>query len=184
MNSANPFPWFGPLDSFPHLRAVRRDPALLLTLSGEAFFYFLSTLLVLTINNPGAAELGFSYTLTSTLSVALLAGICGGSLLAARSTTESWRRLLVPVTMGIGLLLACVSLIPELPAVRQLFLLTVYALSGVCPLPQRTGKPLWVSCFRPHPPPLWSGWPFCWPTGRRSCATGPPESRIFGMAWN
>lgn len=80
MNSANPFPWFGPLDSFPHLRAVRRDPALLLTLSGEAFFYFLSTLLILTINNPGAAELGFSYTLTSTLSVALLAGICGGSL--------------------------------------------------------------------------------------------------------
>lgn len=133
MNSANSFPWFGPLDSFRHLRAVRRDPALLLTLSGEAFFYFLSTLLVLTINNLGAAELGFSYTLTSTLSVALLAGICGGSLLAARGTTESWRRLLVPATMGIGLLLACVSLIPELPTVRQLpFLLTVYALSGVC----------------------------------------------------
>lgn len=63
MDSANPFSWFGPLDSFLHLRAVRRDPALLLTLFGEAFFYFLSPLLVLTINNPGAAELGFSYTL-------------------------------------------------------------------------------------------------------------------------
>lgn len=133
MGSRNPFPWLGPLDSFRHLRAVRRDPALLLTLSGEAFFYFLSTLLILVINNLGAAELHFSYTVTSTLSVALLVGICAGSLLAARGTPESWRRLLAPATAGIGLLLCCVSLAPQVAPERQLpLLLGLYALSGVC----------------------------------------------------
>lgn len=133
MGSRNPFPWFGPADSFRHLRAVRRDPALLLTLSGEAFFYFLSTLLILVINNLGASELHFSYTVTSTLSVALLVGICAGSLLAARGTPESWRRLLTPATAGIGLLLGCVSLIPQVSPDRQLpLLLCLYALSGVC----------------------------------------------------
>lgn len=133
VGSRNPFPWFGPVDSFRHLRAVRRDPALLLTLLGEAFFYFLSTLLILVINNLGASELHFSYTVTSTLSVALLVGICAGSLLAARGTPESWRRLLTPATAGIGLLLGCVSLIPQVPPDRQLpLLLCLYALSGVC----------------------------------------------------
>lgn len=133
VGSANPFPWRGPLDSFRQLWDVRRDPALLLTLLGEAYFYFLSTLLILIINNLGAGQLHFSYTVTGTLSVALLVGICGGSLLAARGTPESWRTLLIPATLGIGLLLACVSCIPLVPAGMQLpVLLVLYALSGIC----------------------------------------------------
>lgn len=133
VGSTNPFPWRGPLDSFRHLRAVRHDPALQLSLLGEAYFYFLSSLLILVINNLGAAQLHFSYTVTSTLSVALLVGICGGSLLAARGTPESWRVLMVPASLGIGLLLSCVSLIPLVPAGAQLpVLLALYALSGIC----------------------------------------------------
>lgn len=133
VGSTNPFPWRGPLDSYRQLWEVRRDPALLLTLLGEAYFYFLSTLLILIINNLGAGQLHFSYTITSTLSVALLVGICGGSLLAARGTPESWRTLLVPATLSIGLLLACVSCIPMVPEGMQLpVLLTLYGLSGIC----------------------------------------------------
>ena len=65
-------------------RQLRKDGPLHLVIWAEAFFYFLSTLLLLEINNLGGAELGLSYTATSFLPVALMVGICAGSLLAAR----------------------------------------------------------------------------------------------------
>lgn len=133
MASTNPFPWAGPVESFRHLSDARRDPPLFMALFGEAFFYFLSTLLVLLINNLGRAELHLSYTATSILSVALLVGICIGSLLAARGTPQSWRRLLVPALTGIGLLLCCVVSIPRIPeALRLPSLFGIYSLSGLC----------------------------------------------------
>ena len=106
--SRNPFPWSAVIDSFRFLRTLRKDGPLHLVIWAEAFFYFLSTLLLLEINNLGGAELDLSYTATSFLPVALMVGICAGSLLAARGTPESWRTLLVPAIMGIGVLLCLV----------------------------------------------------------------------------
>ncbi len=114
--SRNPFPWSAVIDSFRFLRSLRKDGPLHLVIWAEAFFYFLSTLLLLEINNLGGAELGLSYTATSFLPVALMVGICAGSLLAARGTPESWRMLLVPAIMGIGVLLC---LVPVVAAARS-----------------------------------------------------------------
>ena len=116
--SRNPFPWSAVIDSFRFLRTLRKDGPLHLVIWAEAFFYFLSTLLLLEINNLGGAELGLSYTATSFLPVALMVGICAGSLLAARGTPESWRMLLVPAIMGIGVLL-CLCLLYTSPSPRD-----------------------------------------------------------------
>lgn len=77
--SRNPFPWSAVIDSFRFLRTLRKDGPLHLVIWAEAFFYFLSTLLLLEINNLGGAELGLSYTATSFLPVALMVGICAVS---------------------------------------------------------------------------------------------------------
>lgn len=68
--SRNPFPWSAVIDSFRFLRTLRKDGPLHLVIWAEAFFYFLSTLLLLEINNLGGAELGLSYTATSFPAVA------------------------------------------------------------------------------------------------------------------
>lgn len=131
--SRNPFPWSAVVDSFRFLRTLRKDGPLHLVIWAEAFFYFLSTLLLLEINNLGGAELGLSYTATSFLPVALMVGICAGSLIAARGTPESWRTLLVPSIMGIGILLCLVPLVAAGdPALRFPLLFGLYALAGTC----------------------------------------------------
>lgn len=131
--SRNPFPWSAVADSFRHLRDVRKDAPLTLAVWAEAFFYALSTLLLLEINNFGRAELGLSYTATSFLPVALMVGICAGSLVAARGTPESWRTLLAPSVLGIGLLLCLVPLIPHAPeGLRLPLLFPLYAAAGTC----------------------------------------------------
>lgn len=131
--SRNPFPWSAVIDSFRFLRTLRKDGPLHLVIWAEAFFYFLSTLLLLEINNLGGAELGLSYTATSFLPVALMVGICAGSLLAARGTPESWRTLLVPAIMGIGVLLCLVPFVAAAdPAFRLPLLFGLYALAGTC----------------------------------------------------
>lgn len=131
--SHNPFPWSAVIASFRFLRTLRKDGPLHLVIWAEAFFYFLSTLLLLEINNLGGAELGLSYTATSFLPVALMVGICAGSLLAARGTPESWRTLLVPSIVGIGILLCLVPLVAAGdPAFRLPLLFGLYALAGTC----------------------------------------------------
>ncbi|WP_301386732.1 MFS transporter [uncultured Bilophila sp.] len=131
--SVRPFPWSALVDSFRHLREARRDRPLYLTIWAEAFFYALSTLLLLEINALGRGELGLSYTVTSLLPVALMVGICAGSLLAARGTPESWRALLAPSLFGIGLLLCLVPLAANAPqAWRFPLLFLIYAAAGTC----------------------------------------------------
>ena len=133
--SDNPFPLFGPVDSVRHALECRaRDRPLFLALSGEAFFYFLSSFMVLTINNLGVNQLGFSLTLTSMLSVALMVGICIGSLMAGRHEAASWRRLMVPAGTGMAAGLLIAALTPFLPgtALRFVFLALVFTFTGVC----------------------------------------------------
>jgi len=133
--AGNPFPLFGPVDSVRQALECRaRDRPLFLVLSGEAFFYFLSSFVVLVINNLGVNQLGFSLTLTSLLSVALMAGICAGSLMAGRHEASSWRRFMIPAGTGMaaGLLLA--ALVPCLPGttLRFVFLVLVFIFTGLC----------------------------------------------------
>ncbi len=130
---AAPFPFLGPVDSVRHaLDCRKRDGQLFLVLAAEAFFYTLSSFVLLCITNLGIRQLGLSMTVTGLLSVALTVGICLGALLAGRHGPDSWRRVLLPsgAAMGCGLLLA--SAAPWLPRGAELAcLLVVFALTGM-----------------------------------------------------
>ena len=133
--SDNPFPLFGPVDSVRHaLECHRFDRPLFLALAGEAFFYCISSFVILVINNLGVNQLGFSLTLTSLLSVALMAGICIGSLMAGRHEATSWRRYMVPAGAGMAISLLVAAFAPLLPdtILRFVFLIPVFTITGVC----------------------------------------------------
>lgn len=131
--SSNPFPTTALVASFRQLARLRHDKALFLVLWGESFFYFLSTLLLLEINRLGVTEMGFSFTTTSMLAVALMVGICAGSLLASRATPYGWRRLMVPALLGISLTVGAIVAVPLLPSdVRLPALLVLYTCAGLC----------------------------------------------------
>ena len=174
-----PFPLLGPVHSVLHaLQCRRHDPHLFLTLAGEAFFYCLSSFALLCINNLGIAQLGFSLTLTSLLSVALMIGICVGSVLAGRYEATSWRCIMVPAGAGLGLGLMVSGLAPLLPDALQfpcLFVLLTF--SGVCgglyliplvsfiqvrPAATEKGKILGISNFSCFSGILFSGVLFAW----------------------
>jgi MFS family permease len=107
--SHTPFPWTGPLNSFRDLLLLKKDPLLLLAVCCDSFFYFVSLLAVLVINTLGLQELGLSSSATSILSVSLMVGVCVGSLVAAKVTSQDhWTHVLMPgaVGMGMSLLLA------------------------------------------------------------------------------
>ena len=104
--SANPgakFPWAGPLSSFKDCWQLRNDSGLALVLAGEAFFYFISALAVLLINDLGRTELEYSLTRTGMLAVALMLGICAGAMLAGRGTPLTWLKTIFPAGAAIGL---------------------------------------------------------------------------------
>lgn len=110
-----PFPWAGPLTSLRDTLRLKSDPALLLAVGCDMFFYFTSLLVVLIINALGISELGLSKSATSLLNVALMVGVCAGSLMAARvSTARRWTHVLVPGTAGMGLCLLLTALIAAL----------------------------------------------------------------------
>lgn len=100
------FPWLGPIHSLTDLFAVRRDPLLLTAICGDAFFYFISSIVVLVINVMGISELGLSQTMTSLLVVSLMIGVCLGSFLAAKvASGPRWFLVMAPavLAMAIGL---------------------------------------------------------------------------------
>lgn len=164
VRSQAPFPWRGPIDSARHAMTCRReDRPLFLALLSEAFFYFFSSFVVLCITNLGKQQLGLSMTMTSLLSVALMAGVCAGSLLAGRWAVQNWSRHLVPAGLGMALCLLASSFCPyfpegsRLPLIFLLFALTgffggiylipVVSFEQVRPAPDEKGKILGISNF-------------------------------------
>ncbi len=130
-----PFPWFGPFSSLQDMVSICSDRQLLLALLSDNFFYFLATIVVLTINTIGLKQLGFSQTVTSLLSMSLMLGVCIGSFLAAKLVTmDRWSRLLCPSAAGMaaGLFMAGATVL--LPAFIQLawiaFALTATGIFG------------------------------------------------------
>ena len=186
-----PFPLLGPVHSVLHaLECHKQDPHLFLTLAGEAFFYCLSSFALLCINNLGIAQLGFSLTVTSLLSVALMIGICVGSVLAGRYDATSWRRSMVPAGAGLGLGLMLSGLAPLLPGMLQFpYLFVMLTFSGVCgglyliplvsfiqvrPAATEKGKTLGISNFACFSGILLSGVLFAW------LASVPPSWLLVG----
>ncbi|MDR2727407.1 MAG: MFS transporter, partial [Deltaproteobacteria bacterium] len=131
--SKAPFPWLGPLDSLRHALECRQNDGLLyLVLAGEAFFYCISSFVLLCLPNLGI-RLGFTLTVTSLLSVALTVGICIGSVLAGRHEAGVWRRFMLPAGTGMALGLiaaACAPLLPSFLHVPWIFVAFIFA--GIC----------------------------------------------------
>lgn len=128
-----PFPWLGPVSSVQHTGEIfRNDKLLFLAILAEAFFYLCSTFVVLSLNNLGVVQLGYSFTITSLLSVSLMVGVCIGALLAARMPVEHWTTIAPKAcaAMGSGLLLG--GAVPLLPQAGQLpLLLGSFLLAGI-----------------------------------------------------
>jgi acyl-CoA synthetase (AMP-forming)/AMP-acid ligase II/acyl carrier protein/MFS family permease len=127
---SRPFPWLGPINSLKDLVSICADRQMLIAFFSDNFFYFLATIVVLTINILGIRQLGFSQTVTSLLSVALMLGVCVGSFLAARLVSmEQWSRLLCLSAVGMagGLFLTGATVL--LPAPVRLIWIAV-ALTG------------------------------------------------------
>ncbi len=101
------FPWLGPLHSLQDLYRVRTDRLLITAIAGDAFFYFISSIVVLVINVMGISELGLSQTMTSLLVVSLMVGVCAGSFLAAKiAGGPGWYLVMGPAVLAMGLGLA------------------------------------------------------------------------------
>jgi|LGVE01.1.fsa_nt_gb acyl-[acyl-carrier-protein]-phospholipid O-acyltransferase/long-chain-fatty-acid--[acyl-carrier-protein] ligase len=174
-----PFPWFGPLNSAKDLYHLRQDKPLFLALLGDAFFYFMASLVVLIINTLGIQQLHYSSTVTSLLIVALMVGICVGSFLAAKWTSvDRWTHILAPASCGLGLGLVLCGLTPQLPEAFQLpTLIVALVISGCCggvfiipqssfiqvrPAAHERGKVIAVSNFGAFTGILISGQLFAW----------------------
>ena len=109
---ARSFPWTGPRASVFHFLETRNDPQLFLILLAEGFFYGVAAIAVICVANI-SEELGYSKTMASLFSAAIMVGIAVGALIAGRYDAYSWRRLLVPSAVGMGgglVLVACTPL--------------------------------------------------------------------------
>ncbi len=128
------FPWFGPIHSLVDLYNVRTDRLLLTAIGGDAFFYFISSIVVLVINVMGLTELGLSQTMTSLLVVCLMVGVCAGSFLAAKiASGPGWHKVMGPAVMAMGCgLVACFSAIHFAGGSFQLPLLTLALVVAGC----------------------------------------------------
>jgi len=101
------FPWRGPIQSVIGLYQLKKDPLLLTSIVGDAFFYLVSSLVVLILNVFGLVQLQLSATMTSLLAVSLMVGVCSGSLLAAKiASGKDWPKVMGPaaLVMAFGLI--------------------------------------------------------------------------------
>lgn len=129
-HTASPFPWTGPLVSLKDTLDFRFDPPLALAVAGDCFFYFVSLIAVMVINTMGLSQLQMSKSSTSLLAVALMVGVCIGSLVAAKITSsERWSHVLAPASFGMGVCLLVTGLIAGNPMGQQ-FLLLLLSLVG------------------------------------------------------
>lgn len=120
-----PFPWFGPISSLKDLMIICKDRQLLIAIASDTYFYFLASIVVLTINTLGLQQLGYTQTITSLLSVSLMLGVCIGSFIAAKvMSMKYWSRHLAFAAFGMagGLLMA--GMTTQLPSTMQLWWLT------------------------------------------------------------
>lgn len=126
------FPWAGPIDSLRHVIQCRKDKALFTVMSGDAFFYGLAPIVVISIANL-AKSLGYSDSLASVLSAALMAGIVIGALIGGRQTPDSWRKFMVPSLLGLAFFLFLAGCTPSIPQDFQLLWFSFSLLSsGIC----------------------------------------------------
>lgn len=128
-----PFPYSGPIDTIKVIYNIRKDYLLAWTFFGSMFFYSIANLLVLKINSMGVNQFHYSFMDTSLLVVALLCGICVGSLVAGFIATEKgWYKILPPALLTMGIFSTLIFLTPQVPVNFQYsYLFTLMVLTGI-----------------------------------------------------
>lgn len=98
-----PFPQYGPISSINDLKEICRDRQQFIAIAADTWFYFIASLVILTINILGLNQLGMSKTATSLMSMSLMLGVCTGSLIIARFTVmDRWSKYLLPASVGMA----------------------------------------------------------------------------------
>lgn len=131
--NSEPFPWLGPIHSITGLFRLKKDPLLLTCIAGDAFFYLISSLVVLILNVFGLVQLQLSTTMTSLLAVALMVGVCLGSLVAAKiASGDNWPKVMGPAVliMALGLIATYASSLLSGPF-ALLLTFTALAIAGL-----------------------------------------------------
>lgn len=128
-----PFPIWGPLDTIKVIYNIRKDYLLAWTFFGSMLFYSLANLIVLKINSLGVSQFHFSFKGTSLLVVALLCGICIGSIIAGKIAHEkSWFKLLPPALLIMGIFLTLIYFAPQVSfKIQYPYLFAMMVLTGV-----------------------------------------------------
>ena len=128
-----PFPYWGPLNTIKVIFNIRKDYLLTWTFIGSMFFYSIANLLVLKINSMGVNQFHFSFMDTSLLVVALLVGICIGSIIAGFiATDKGWYKLIPPALLTMGVFSTLVFYTPQIAASYQYFyLIAMMVCTGV-----------------------------------------------------
>ena len=105
---------------------------LLLTVSGDTFFYFISLLAVLVINTLGLQQIGLSKSATSLLSVSLMVGVCVVAFGASKLTGDKrWTYVLAPGALGMGICMAASGLLVQMIACVPFWLLLISQTSNL-----------------------------------------------------
>ena len=128
-----PFPIWGPIDTIKVVYNIRKDYLLAWTFLGSMFFYGIAGLIVLKVNSLGINQFHFNFMDTSILVVALLCGICLGSLIAGKiSTDKIWFKLLPPALFIMGVFLTLIYFAPNVNSnVQYFFLFTMLVFTGI-----------------------------------------------------
>ena len=131
--TAAPFPLLGPVSSFLDTIKITRDYQLLLAITADVCFYFIASMIMLTLNTLGVEELGFTKTTTSLLSVSLMIGLSIGSLLVSRYIDlAQWSRHLSASSIGIGVSLTLAHAAVIIPDNFQVaWLITTLGCAGI-----------------------------------------------------
>lgn len=112
-STSKSFPKYGPLNSLFDTYSICKDRQLLIAIFSDTYFYFVSSIAILTINTFGLKQLGLSQTLTSILSVFLMLGVSFGALVISRIVDmKQWKKFLLPSSFGmaLGLFLSAVTI--------------------------------------------------------------------------
>jgi MFS family permease len=182
------FPWLGPIQSLIALFQLKKDPLLLTSIAGDAFFYLVSSLVVLILNVFGLVQLQLSATMTSLLAVSLMVGVCCGSFVAAKiASGTNWTRVMGPAalimslglmaTYGASLLNSPLSLILVFMALAiaglggGLFLIPLTSFIQIRPKPEQKGKVIAIANFTAFSGIFVSGSAFNWLTAVFTPAT-------------
>lgn len=173
------FPWLGPIQSLIGLFQLKKDPLLLTCIAGDAFFYLVSSLVVLVLNVFGLLQLQLSATMTSLLAVSLMVGVCCGAFIAAKIASGSnWPRVMGPAatimsfgliaTYGASLLNGPMSLILVFVSLAiaglggGLFLIPIASFIQIRPKAMEKGKVIAIANFTAFSGIFISGTVFDW----------------------